>query len=121
MPWNNVTPMEEIIRFVSLAQTDRFTLTVPKEYRHDPLVLTDYHAEARSSRRKAKISDYGILSVYSAPLRDNLGFLMLSAFRIDQAGRLTLRRKDFGTVGRMKHTSRLSRGGAEFAEKDKDP
>ena len=27
MPWNQVTPMEEIIRFVTLAQTDRFTLT----------------------------------------------------------------------------------------------
>lgn len=27
MPWQNVTPMEEIIRFVSLAQTDRFTIT----------------------------------------------------------------------------------------------
>lgn len=28
IPWKNVTPMEEIIRFVSLAQTDRFTITV---------------------------------------------------------------------------------------------
>jgi putative transposase len=27
MPWKNVTPMEEIIRFASLAQSDRFTLT----------------------------------------------------------------------------------------------
>ena len=27
MPWTTVTPMEEIIRFVSLAQTDRFTIT----------------------------------------------------------------------------------------------
>lgn len=27
MPWKNVTPMEEIIRFVMLAQTDRFTVT----------------------------------------------------------------------------------------------
>jgi hypothetical protein len=27
MPWKNTTPMEEIIRFVSLAQTDRFTIT----------------------------------------------------------------------------------------------
>ncbi len=27
MPWPTVTPMEEIIRFVSLAQTDRFTIT----------------------------------------------------------------------------------------------
>jgi len=27
MPWQNVTPMEEIIRFVTLAQTDRFTIT----------------------------------------------------------------------------------------------
>ncbi len=27
MPWKNVTPMEEIIRFVMLAQTDRFTIT----------------------------------------------------------------------------------------------
>lgn len=27
MPWRTVTPMEEIIRFVSLAQTDRFTIT----------------------------------------------------------------------------------------------
>jgi transposase InsO family protein len=27
MPWKEVTSMEEIIRFVSLAQTDRFTLT----------------------------------------------------------------------------------------------
>ncbi len=27
MPWQNVTPMEEIIRFVMLAQTDRFTVT----------------------------------------------------------------------------------------------
>ena len=27
MPWPNVTPMEEIIRFVTLAQTDRFTVT----------------------------------------------------------------------------------------------
>jgi transposase InsO family protein len=27
MPWKTTTPMEEIIRFVSLAQTDRFTLT----------------------------------------------------------------------------------------------
>jgi len=27
MAWQTVTPMEEIIRFVSLAQTDRFTLT----------------------------------------------------------------------------------------------
>lgn len=27
MPWKNTTPMEEIIRFVSLAQTGRFTIT----------------------------------------------------------------------------------------------
>lgn len=27
MPWQNITPMEEIIRFVLLAQTDRFTIT----------------------------------------------------------------------------------------------
>ena len=27
MPWNTVTPMEEIIRFVSLAHSDRYTLT----------------------------------------------------------------------------------------------
>lgn len=27
MPWKSVTPMEEIIRFVTLAQTDRFTIT----------------------------------------------------------------------------------------------
>lgn len=27
MPWKNTIPMEEIIRFVSLAQTDRFTIT----------------------------------------------------------------------------------------------
>lgn len=27
MPWNQITPMEEIIRFVTLAQTDRFTVT----------------------------------------------------------------------------------------------
>ena len=27
MPWNNVTHMEEITRFVILAQTDRFTVT----------------------------------------------------------------------------------------------
>ena len=27
MPWKSVTPMDEIIRFVSLAQTDRFTVT----------------------------------------------------------------------------------------------
>jgi putative transposase len=27
MPWRNVTPMEEIIRFASLAQSDRFTIT----------------------------------------------------------------------------------------------
>ena len=27
MPWKNVTPMEEIIRFVMLAQSDRFTVT----------------------------------------------------------------------------------------------
>jgi putative transposase len=27
MPWNQVTPMEEIIRFVVLARSDRFTLT----------------------------------------------------------------------------------------------
>lgn len=27
MPWQTVTPMEEIIRFVTLAQTDRFTMT----------------------------------------------------------------------------------------------
>jgi response regulator of citrate/malate metabolism len=27
MPWQNVTPMEEIIRFVTLAQTARFTVT----------------------------------------------------------------------------------------------
>jgi hypothetical protein len=27
MPWQNVTPMEEVIRFVSLAQTDRLTIT----------------------------------------------------------------------------------------------
>jgi response regulator of citrate/malate metabolism len=26
MPWKTTTPMEEIIRFVSLAQTDRFTI-----------------------------------------------------------------------------------------------
>lgn len=25
MPWQNVTPMEEVHRFVALAQTDRFT------------------------------------------------------------------------------------------------
>ena len=28
MPWKNITPMEEIIRFVMLAQSDRFTVTV---------------------------------------------------------------------------------------------
>ncbi len=27
MPWKTTTPMEEIIRFVSLAQSDRFTIT----------------------------------------------------------------------------------------------
>ncbi len=27
MPWRTVTPMEEIQRFVLLAQTDRFTIT----------------------------------------------------------------------------------------------
>ena len=27
MPWKKVTPMEEIIRFVTLVQTDRFTVT----------------------------------------------------------------------------------------------
>jgi hypothetical protein len=27
MPWNKVTQMEELNRFVILAQTDRFTLT----------------------------------------------------------------------------------------------
>jgi len=27
MPWNQVTPMEEIIRFVMLARSDHFTLT----------------------------------------------------------------------------------------------
>ena len=27
MPWKNVTPMEEIIRFVMLAQSARFTVT----------------------------------------------------------------------------------------------
>jgi len=27
MPWKNITSMEEIIRFVMLAQTDRFTIT----------------------------------------------------------------------------------------------
>ncbi len=27
MPWKTLTPMEETIRFVLLAQTDRFTLT----------------------------------------------------------------------------------------------
>ena len=27
MPWENVTPMEEIIRFVMLAQSERFTIT----------------------------------------------------------------------------------------------
>jgi hypothetical protein len=27
MPWNKVTPMEEITRFVMLAQSDRFTVT----------------------------------------------------------------------------------------------
>jgi hypothetical protein len=27
MPWKNIIPMDEIIRFVSLAQTDRFTIT----------------------------------------------------------------------------------------------
>jgi putative transposase len=27
MPWQNVTPMEEIIRFVTLANTERFTIT----------------------------------------------------------------------------------------------
>lgn len=27
MPWNTVTPMGEIIRFVSLAATGRFTMT----------------------------------------------------------------------------------------------
>jgi len=27
MPWKNITPMEEIIRFVMLAQSDRFTVT----------------------------------------------------------------------------------------------
>lgn len=27
MPWKTTTPMEEIIRFVGLAQTDRFTIT----------------------------------------------------------------------------------------------
>jgi predicted DNA-binding transcriptional regulator YafY len=27
MPWKNVTPMEEIVRFVMLAQSSRFTVT----------------------------------------------------------------------------------------------
>jgi hypothetical protein len=27
MPWKNIAPMEEIIRFVMLAQSDRFTVT----------------------------------------------------------------------------------------------
>ena len=27
MPWKNVTPMEEIIRFVMLAQSDRYSFT----------------------------------------------------------------------------------------------
>ena len=27
MPWKHITPMEEIIRFVVLAQSDRFTVT----------------------------------------------------------------------------------------------
>ena len=27
MPWQNVTPMEEIVRFVTLAQSDRYTVT----------------------------------------------------------------------------------------------
>ena len=27
MPWKNITPMEEIIRFVMLSQSDRFTVT----------------------------------------------------------------------------------------------
>lgn len=27
MPWNQITPMEEIIRFVMLAQSARFTIT----------------------------------------------------------------------------------------------
>ena len=27
MPWTAVSPMEELIRFVALAQTDRFTVT----------------------------------------------------------------------------------------------
>ena len=27
MPWKTITPMEEITRFVLLAQTDRFTIT----------------------------------------------------------------------------------------------
>ena len=27
MPWKNVATVEEIIRFVTLAQTDRFTIT----------------------------------------------------------------------------------------------
>ena len=27
MPWQDVTPMEEIMRFISLVQTDRFTIT----------------------------------------------------------------------------------------------
>lgn len=31
MPWKTTTPMEEIIRFVSLAQTDRFTIADLRE------------------------------------------------------------------------------------------
>ncbi len=27
MPWKTTTPMEEVIRFISLAQTDRFTIS----------------------------------------------------------------------------------------------
>jgi hypothetical protein len=27
MPWKNLTPMDEIIRFVSLAKSGRFTIT----------------------------------------------------------------------------------------------
>jgi hypothetical protein len=32
MPWKNVTPMEEIIRFVMLAQSARFTVTECEQF-----------------------------------------------------------------------------------------
>ncbi len=47
MPWKNITSMEEIIRFVMLAQTDRFTITE---------LCIEYQLRARALRRDGRVA-----------------------------------------------------------------